>query len=97
MEKVECQTPTPGKSPTRIDKEKYDKVAGAILAVTPATGEGLLFKELPDLVADYLGPEQMTQIGSRAWYTTTIKLDLETRGLVYRVPKSSPQRLLKKT
>lgn len=96
MDKVECKTPTPGKSPTRIDKLKYDKVVEAILAVLPAEGEGVLFKELPDLVADYIGPEQMTKIGSRAWYTTTVKLDLETREVIYRVPKSSPQRLLKK-
>lgn len=96
MEKIECQTPTKGKSPTRIDKEKYEKVAEAILAVLPVKGDGQLFKELPDVVAEYLGAEEMAKIGSCVWYTTTVKLDLETKGAVYRVPKSSPQRLLKK-
>jgi hypothetical protein len=30
--------------------------------------------------------------GSISWYTTTIKLDLEARGLIERVPDSQPQR-----
>lgn len=96
MEKVECLTPTPGKQPTKIEKIKYDAVSAAILAVLPNNGDGLLFKGLPDLVSDFLGREKMKEIGSSSWYTTTVKLDLEAKGLIYRVPKSSPQRLLKK-
>jgi hypothetical protein len=31
--------------------------------------------------------------GSVSWYVTTVKLDLETRGVVERVPGQKPQRL----
>jgi hypothetical protein len=31
--------------------------------------------------------------GAVGWYTTTVKLDLEARGVIQRIPKSSPQRL----
>ncbi|MCZ7544494.1 MAG: hypothetical protein M5R40_13685 [Anaerolineae bacterium] len=31
--------------------------------------------------------------GSVGWHVTTVKLDLEARGLIERVPQSRPQRL----
>ena len=31
--------------------------------------------------------------GSTGWYTTTVKLDLEARGVIERIPNSSPQQL----
>ena len=31
--------------------------------------------------------------GSIPWYVTTVKLDLEARGAIARLPKTSPQRL----
>ncbi len=37
-DKVVCETPTPGKQPTRIDRWKYDAVRRAILKVTPRRG-----------------------------------------------------------
>jgi hypothetical protein len=36
---------------------------------------------------------QGTSEGSISWYVTTVKLDLEARGLIARVPGSHPQRL----
>ena len=37
--------------------------------------------------------ERITTEGSISWYVTTVKLDLEARGLIERVPRSRPQRL----
>ena len=31
--------------------------------------------------------------GSVTWYVTTVKLDLEARGVIERIPKSRPQRI----
>ena len=31
--------------------------------------------------------------GSISWYVTTIKLDLEARGIIERIPKKRPQTL----
>ena len=94
--KVLCRTPTTGKKPTRIDSWKFDLIHGAILNILPKTGEGVLFKELSKLVKMELHGNHLKQLGSLSWYTTTVKLEMEVSGEIYRVPKSSPQRLLKK-
>ena len=45
-DKIECRTQTPGKASTRIDSRKFTAVRRAILAVLPATGDGVLFTDL---------------------------------------------------
>jgi hypothetical protein len=90
-EKVTCQTPTPGKKPTRIAKWKYDLVRAAILASIPEAG--IEFKRLPQLVEGQLTSEELKSLGSTAWYTTTVKLDMEVKGEIERVPGSNPQLL----
>ena len=95
QEKVVCETPTPGKATTRIVRWKYELVAEAILKILPHTGEGVVFMELPDLVAAEIAPERLAELGSVGWYTTTVKLDLEVKGKIARVLGVSPQRLLR--
>ena len=90
-ETVLCQTPTPGKKPTRISKWKYDLVRSAILASIPETG--IEFKRLPQLVERKLTSGEMESLGSVSWYTTTVKLDMEVKGEIERVPGSNPQLL----
>jgi len=92
-DKVLCQTPTPGKQPTRIDRWKYDLVHSAILAVVPSNDHGIEFRELPALVEQQLDPGEKEKLGSVSWYTTTVKLDMEVRRAIERVPGSKPQRL----
>ncbi len=93
-DKVECRTPTPGKKPTRIDRSKFETMRRAILRVTPRK-DGVLFSELPGLVEGELTPKQLDGIGSLMWYLTTVKLELEVRGEIERVPGSGPQRLVR--
>lgn len=93
-EKVVCETPTPGKKPTRIDKWKYDLLRSAILSVIP--DEGVEFNQLPQLVQNQLTPDELQRLGSVSWYTTTVKLDMEVKGEIERVPGAKPQ-LLRKT
>lgn len=95
MDKVVCETPTPGKSPVRIDQWKYQIVAEAILNALPTEGEGVAFKELPGMVADAIDEDRKDRLGSISWYTTTVKLDLEAKGRVRRVASSGPQKLLR--
>jgi len=94
-DKIVCETPTPGKKPTRIDRWKYELLRKTILELLPASGEGVLFSRLTGLVKDHLNREQLVRIGSLSWYTTTVKLDLEVKGEIYRIPGSTPQRLLR--
>ncbi len=91
--KVLCETPTPGKQPTWIAKWKYDLIRTAILAVVPSADQGVEFSKLPKLVEDQISADDLKRLGSVSWYTTTIKLDMEVKGVIERVPASKPQRL----
>jgi hypothetical protein len=76
-----------GKQGVNIDQKKYDLIKSAILASVKERGE-IPFKDLPSAVEANL-PELFD--GSIGWYTTTVKLDLEARGVIERVPNRSPQ------
>ncbi|MGB0954270.1 MAG: DUF6958 family protein [Planctomycetota bacterium] len=92
-ERITCETPTPGKEPTRIAKWKYDLVRAAILKVLDGQEEGVPFQELPTGVAACISEEDRARLGSVSWYVTTVKLDLECRGEILRMEESRPQRL----
>ena len=82
-----------GKTGVNISQEKYEAVRAAILASIDAAGE-LPFKELAGQVGTRL-PESFD--GSVGWYTTTVKLDLEARGEIERIPGRAPQGLRRAT
>ncbi len=92
-DKVVCQTPTPGKQPTRIDRWKYDLIHSAILAVIPTNDQGVEFRELPGLVEETINPADLEKLGSVSWYTTTVKLDMEVKREIEQIPGSTPQKL----
>lgn len=95
METVEALHPDPTKTSTRVSRDRYEAVRDALLAVIPHTEEGVRFSALRELVAPHLPDGQVPRGGKVGWWVTTVKLDLEARGLIERVPKSSPQRLRK--
>ncbi|HHB80395.1 MAG TPA: hypothetical protein ENK83_01415 [Aliiroseovarius sp.] len=94
--KTECRTPTPGRDgATRIPTWKFDALRAAILdAVGAAGGTGLPFADLPAEVATRLDDTLRAKLGSVSWHTTTVKLELEVRGELARLPGSGPQRLV---
>ncbi len=87
QEKILTRHPE-GKEGVNIERAKYDDIREAILKIL-AEHPGLTFTELTENVDQKLNNFQ----GSIPWYVTTVKLDLEARGLIERIPKSSPQRL----
>lgn len=92
-ETVICRTPTPGKQPTRIDRWKFELVRSAILKVLPVDDAGVEFRQLTGLVETQLTPDDLKRLGSVGWYTTTVKLELEVRGEIERLPGAGVQRL----
>ena len=78
-----------GKQGVRILKRRYDLVKNAIIDALNEHDE-ISFKDLNVVVEDHLTG---TLDGSIPWYVVTVKLDLEARGLLERVPGSVPQRL----
>ena len=88
-EKVLTRHPDPGKQGVRISKVKYHVVRQTILEILRANGE-LTFTEIADAAKERLEGEFE---GSISWYVTIVKLDLEARNEIQRVPKTKPQRL----
>jgi hypothetical protein len=88
-EKILTKHPDPGKQGVNISKAKYDVIRETILDLLRAHGE-LTFTELMEAANERL---EGKFDGSISWYVTTVKLDLEARDTIQRVPKSKPQRL----
>jgi hypothetical protein len=78
-----------GKQGTNISREKYEAMRATIEDLLRANGT-LTFRALGDAVEKKLDG---TFEGSVGWYYTTVKLDLEARGVIERVGRGSPQRL----
>lgn len=95
IDKVLCENPVREKKPIRIDRWKYDAVRKAILSSLSRKGDGVLFSELASHVKSRLTNDVRERIGSVAWYTTTVKLDMEAKGEIKRVKGTHPQRLLR--
>ena len=92
QEMFEARHPDPHKQGTRVTKATYDSYRAALLQVIPSDEDGVPFAELRELVLPHL-PAGLSDTTSPGWWTTTVKLDLEARGLIERVPGSKPQRL----
>ncbi len=76
-----------GKQGVNIDRRKYEQIKAAILSAIGEAGR-LPFAQLSQAVSEHLdAPFE----GSIPWYTISVKLDLEARGLVERLPGAGPQ------
>lgn len=75
------------KQGVNISKEKYEIIRKAILS-TLRTQKEITFMNLSRAVEKEVNG---TFDGSVMWYVTTVKLDLEARGEIKRVPNSRPQ------
>ena len=75
------------KQGVKISKEKYEIIRKAILSTLTEKKE-ISFKNLSRAVEKEVNG---TFDGSVMLYVTTVKLDLEARGEIKRVPNSRPQ------
>ena len=78
-----------GKTGVNILKKRYDVIKDFIVETLSEHHE-ISFEQLTDLAVEKLTE---TFDGKVLWYVVTVKLDLEARGLIERVPKASPQKL----
>ncbi len=88
-DKIHARTVTPGKQGVNISREKYEVIHDAILAALTGV-DWLEFRELPKAVEKRL---KKPFDGNVSWYTTTVKLDMERRRIIERIPGVTPQRL----
>ena len=90
--KVYCENPKPGAQGCNIAKDKYQAMRKAILKHVPRRKEGTPFGGLLHAVTELVQGEVFAG-ASISWYLTVVKLDLEAKGLIERVPRKSPQHL----
>jgi len=88
-ERILTLHPDPEKSGVTIDQEKYEVIKAAILTVL-GTAPEVRFSDLPGAVRSVVGEDFP---GSVSWYVITVKLDMEARGEIERVPGKKPQHL----
>lgn len=92
-EKMALLNITEGAGNTNMAVWKYEIYRNAILKAIPPGEEGLLFTSLPSEVSKFLPEKDRHRLGSLAWHVTSVKLDMEARGLIRRLEKIKPQRL----
>ncbi|MDA3943119.1 MAG: hypothetical protein PF694_06220 [Bacteroidetes bacterium] len=78
-----------GKKGVNILKRRYDTIKDFIIETVREHKE-ISFEQLTDLAVDRLSE---TFDGKVLWYLVTVKLDLEARDIIERIPKSSPHKL----
>lgn len=78
-----------GKKGVNILKSRYDTIKEFIIA-TVKKHKVITYEELNKLAVKKLSN---TFDGKVAWYIVTVKLDLEARRIIERIPKTSPHKL----
>ncbi|MFK7972760.1 MAG: hypothetical protein AB8F95_20480 [Bacteroidia bacterium] len=78
-----------GKKGVNILKRRYDLIKDFIINTITEAGE-ISYADLDDKAVAEL---TATFDGKVGWYVVSVKLDLEARKIIERVPKTSPHRL----
>jgi hypothetical protein len=78
-----------GKDGVNILKRRYDVIKEFILETIKEYGE-ITYNSLSDLAVEKLNENFE---GKVVWYIVTVKLDLEARNMIERIPKTSPHKL----
>ncbi len=82
-----------GKKGVNILRRRYEVIKDFILNTIEEHGE-ISYEALNDLAVEQLTP---SFDGKVVWYIVSVKLDLEAREIIERIPKTSPHRLRLKT
>ena len=78
-----------GKKGVHILLSKYNTVKDFILSKIKEHGD-ITYQDVSDLAEKELQP---TFDGKVVWYVVSVKLDLEARGIIERIPKTSPHKI----
>jgi hypothetical protein len=87
--KITTLHPDPHKRGVNISAARYEQVRAVILDILQQQGE-MTFEALAETVEARLTGQFD---GAIRWYYTTVKLDLEARRIIERLPGSKPQRI----
>ena len=90
-DRVLCRSPQAAGT-TRIPSWKFECMRRALHEVLSAADE-VPYKDLKALVETRISDEERAALGSLGWHLATVKLELEVRGELERVPGARPQRV----
>lgn len=88
-DKIMTLHPEPTKQGVNIDRNKYQTIHDAIISTLERRGP-LTYTKLTGEVEQQL---KDSFDGSVGWYTVTVKLDLEARGKIERIPSTGPEQV----
>ena len=71
---------------TRINPERYTLVRMALLRLLPRNGDGITWATICAGIAPLLPPSLFPQPGVLHWYVKAVRIDLEARGIIERLP-----------
>ena len=91
-EMFKAQHPDPEKQGATVTKSTYDADKAALLKVIPSSEEGIEYGALSKAVQPHISAE-LLESTSPGWWVTTVKLDLEARGVIERVKTKGRQRV----
>jgi hypothetical protein len=91
-QRVPILNPKPGTKPVRISAARYYDLKGAMLRTLGGCSRGIAFAELADACADSI-TSSLWEEASLGWYVTSVKLDLEARGLIHRTSLNGRQQV----
>ncbi len=79
-----------GKKGVNILESKYNLVKDTLIQILRSQGGEMSYQELNAIAKEILSGKFH---GSITWYVVSVKLDLEARGIITRIPKTSPHRV----
>jgi len=85
-EKVDIENVNVPGQVTRVDAAKYTEMRRAMLHVLPTAPPGLSHAETVSAVTPELAPELFPAGKTAGWWSKTVQLDLEAKGVLVRVP-----------
>lgn len=91
-QKIQLQHPQ-GKKAVSISKDKYDLLKKSILKFLIANKE-VTYSDLLQAVTKEFETNKIKFEGSLGWYLEWVKLDLEARQIIKKIPKTMPQKFL---
>lgn len=78
-----------GKAGVNILLRRYEQIKEFILGTLEQNG-AITYSSLDEMAVEQLKDHFD---GKVSWYVVTVKLDLEARGIIERVPKTSPHQI----
>jgi hypothetical protein len=91
-QKIQLKHPQVKKA-VSIDKYKYELLKKEIVKYLTENSDGA-FSDILKAIAQDFKKNKITFDGSLNWYLEWVKLDLEARGIIKRVPKTAPQKYI---